>query len=61
MIIPYFPDVKGVSILGGLGYATANEVRTARWEDNLVAGVANDIFVRNNLGEGASGNIVEPP
>jgi subtilisin-like proprotein convertase family protein len=61
------PKAKGINIIGGLGgtppstghwtRTEGNSVTSITLEGNLVAGVVDDVFLRSNLGEGASGNV----
>jgi hypothetical protein len=61
------PKAKGINIIGGLGgtppatgrwkTTTDNSVTSITLEHNLVAGVVDDVSLRSNFGEGASGNV----
>jgi subtilisin-like proprotein convertase family protein len=60
------PQVKGISLIGGLGgtppatgnwkASTDNSVTSVTLQGNLVAGVTDDVSVQSNFGAGASGN-----
>jgi len=60
------PQVKGISLIGGLGgtppatgnwkASTDNSVTSVTVQGNLVAGVKDDVSVQSNFGAGASGN-----
>jgi len=62
------PTIKGISIIGGLGRTppatpawwratTRCSVTQVTIENNLVAGVVDDVSLFSNFGEGASGNV----
>jgi hypothetical protein len=56
--------IKGISVIGGIGPAPGsppqtvrgNSVDGVRVENNMVAGVIDDVSVRSNFGQGVSGN-----
>jgi subtilisin-like proprotein convertase family protein len=60
------PQVRGISLIGGLGgtppatgnwkASTDNSVTSVTVQGNLVAGVMDDVSVQSNFGAGASGN-----
>lgn len=55
----YEVERAGIIVIGEFSYARGNRVEHIRLDDNLVAGVLNDVSVLANLRIGASGNIVE--
>ena len=47
---------KGITVSGGINGATSNVVQGVRLQDNLVAGVLNDVTVQDNSPDGSTGN-----
>jgi subtilisin-like proprotein convertase family protein len=50
------PQAKGIALTGGYGQSTGNSVSCVGLQDNIVAGVLNDVSVTPNVGGAASGN-----
>lgn len=55
-----FPYIKGISLAGGYGLARGNHVAEIAVQENLVAGVDDDLSIVQNEGEGSEGNVVDP-
>ncbi len=61
LLKPFYPQVKGINLAGGYGPTSSNRVTEIDVRENSVAGIADDVSVFQNAGEGSTGNTVDYP